>query len=172
MKPSPEYELKVPRLADALRIGIAQELVLRADYDGITDPQFWQVFAEGNLIDQWREFLDEDAVGNRCVYAINGVSVVGAAALTPSGPVRTPFERSARDRELACLFVSPPWRRQGVGSALLRFLLSPADPVQVWVEQGNEVTRKFLRRHGFIPDGAIDEAGMTLGGLAQIRFVR
>lgn len=75
---------------------------------------------------------------------------VGTGRLLPSG-------------QIGRMAVLPSWRRQGVGSLILKALLQIADDqghLHPWLKAQTSAIG-FYRRHGFVPVGEIfDEAGI------------
>ena len=117
----------------------------------------WQVFVEEQRVPADLEWDEEDG-RSRHILAV-------AADGTPVGTGRL-----LRDGHIGRMAVLAAWRRQGVGSALMRHLLELA-----WQSGHERVVLHaqthavgFYRKHGFVPEGeefmeaGIPHVAMTL----------
>lgn len=98
-----------------------------------------------------------------------GMIVTGGVTVAEAdGSVLGFLGRSAS--EVAALFVDPPLRGRGIGSALLKDAQQRCTSLSLWTFQANTDAQKFYIRHGFA------EARRTNGqgnqeGLPDIEFI-
>ncbi|MGY1723338.1 N-acetyltransferase family protein [Blastococcus sp. SYSU DS0533] len=100
---------------------------------------------------------------NRVAVASRSDDMFGIAM---SGP---PLDAGATwRRQLYVLYVRAADHGTGAGSALLRAVVDPEEPVALWVADPNPRAQAFYRKHGFAADGT----AQVEGGVREIRMVR
>jgi GNAT superfamily N-acetyltransferase len=106
---------------------------------------------------------DERYRGNRSAVAERDGGLIGIAM---SGP---PLDVAAGwQRQLYVLYVYAADHGTGVGPALLRAVIDPAESAALWVADPNPRAQAFYRRHGFVADGT----ALVEDGVREIRMVR
>ncbi|MEU8072090.1 GNAT family N-acetyltransferase [Micromonospora sp. NPDC049151] len=106
---------------------------------------------------------DERYRENRAAVAERAGELVGIAMAGP------PLDaQAAWARQLYVLYVHATDHGTGVGPALLRAVLDPAEPAALWVADPNPRAQAFYRRHGFVADGTTQ----VQDGVREIRMVR
>lgn len=96
-----------------------------------------------------RSSLTSAIATRNCIKATRNGEVVGFMVLD-----RTFFGHLF----ISFLNVHPGHRREGVGSALLRYAesIAPTDRIYTSTNQSNTDMQKFCEKHGFIPSGSIE----------------
>ena len=111
----------------------------------------------------WKAALvDERYRENRVAVAERDGRLVGIAM---SGP---PLAAGAWARQLYVLYVRAAEHGLGAGPTLLAAVVDPDEPATLWVADPNPRAQAFYRKHGFVPDGAVQ----VEGGVGEIRMVR
>lgn len=163
--------LRPARPEDAAGIEELRQLAWRTAYRQLIPGSFLDAMAVD--VERRRELLTRMTPDLTTLVADSAGAVVGWAV---AGPSRDADLDPASTGEVYACYVAPTWWRHGVGSRLLRRLLSGllatgrAD-VRLWVLAGNEAARQFYARHGFAPDGASQV--LHLGGpVTEVRCRR
>jgi ribosomal-protein-alanine acetyltransferase len=97
----------------------------------------------------------------RSIFAPNSPVRIGLVAVEPGEERMRGFlfaRVSARDCELENLAVAAPYRRRGIGSALLKSFLGEAralrlERIMLEVRESNQEARALYEKHGFSIDG-------------------
>ena len=116
---------------------------------------------------------------HRLLVALDGDTVVGAVALTPSddpdvGPLDEPTTDGPVD-ELVLLVVDPAYRRRGHGSRLMTAAadLATTDGTEAlvsWLPASDDEARSFLTGAGWAPDGAHRTVEVADRTVRELRF--
>lgn len=161
--------------ADASAVAAIQSECWSHDFD-------WpaEVFAEFGHHDpemQWaRAVIAPPGPGHRLVVATQNSTVVGFAALAPSGDA----DAQPRDIEIVAWEVRPGFRRHGHGSRLLAAVADHArsvgaDTLTIWISAADDPRRHVLHEAGFEADGAHRTLQLDTGDsdvtVRQIRLV-
>jgi GNAT superfamily N-acetyltransferase len=116
----------------------------------------------------WSEL--QNAPSNFHIFAAeNDGSIAGIACIAYVGPDGSPYPKDTA--EIHRLYVDPPFKRNGIGGALLEYCLHHLrdlgrDRVVLWVFEENEPARHFYEKHGLQLDGNTK----TLYGQKQLRY--
>jgi len=137
----------------------------------------WQLVYRGLLPDEildqpdfiehntrvWTKALTNQAANQVIATALLNGRIIGVAS---SGP---PLDDDATwGRQLYTMYVAAEVYGQGVGKALLDFVLSPKESAALFVAEANQRAISFYRKHGFEPDGV----AQNYKGIKAIRMVR
>lgn len=107
--------------------------------------------------------VDERYRANRVAVAERDGAVIGVAmAGSPDPP------GSGWSVQLYVLYVLAADHGSGVGTALLDAVVRPHESVALWVADPNPRAQAFYRKHGFVPDGAMQ----VEDGVREIRMLR
>ena len=90
-------------------------------------------------------------------------AVIGVAM---AGPPESP--EPGWGLHLYVLYVRAADHGSGAGAALLDAVVGPHESAALWVADPNPRAQAFYRKHGFVPDGAVQVAD----GVREIRMVR
>jgi GNAT superfamily N-acetyltransferase len=107
--------------------------------------------------------VDERYRANRIAVAERDGAVIGVAM---AGPPESP-EPGWRVH-LYVLYVFAAHHGTGAGAALLEAVVYPGESAALWVADPNPRAQAFYRKHGFVPDGAVQ----VDDGVRAIRMVR
>jgi len=116
----------------------------------------------------WREtfwaavFNDPQYAQNMTAVAVHDGTLIGVAM---SGP---PLDGDDGPRQLYILYTYAAFHGSGAGAALLDAVIDPSRPAVLWVADPNPRAQAFYRKHGFIPDGAVQVENDVL----EIRMIR
>jgi len=111
----------------------------------------------------WTKALTTPSAELKIAAALQDDQIIGVAS---SGPPRD--DDATWDRQLYTMYVDAQYYGQGVGEALLDFVLKPDESAALFVAEANPRAVAFYRKHGFIPDGRIQD----YKGIKSIRMVR
>jgi ribosomal protein S18 acetylase RimI-like enzyme len=188
--------IRAGSVADAAQIAAVQREGWFAAYEGIipaeiidrvTTPDDGARVRQSFRIRPWQRMLV--AVGAEQGHlgtagAAVGPGVVGYASFGPetdvlNAPWPHPLSTDGEDgrvAELYALYVRPAWWSTGTGRALMDRVLARSSgagyrSITLWVLRDNQRARRFYKRAGFAPDGAINVLS-RLGGVIEVRYRR
>ena len=124
-----------------------------ATFGHLYQPSDLDVFLENHTPDAWERELADPAFAVR-VAELDG-RMVGYAKL---GPPHLPFEPRGEAAELRQLYVLEEMKGQGVGHALIEWVIDRArdrraDHLYLSVFTDNQRARRFYEKYGFEPEG-------------------
>jgi GNAT superfamily N-acetyltransferase len=124
-----------------------------ATFGHLYQPSDLDVFLENHTPDAWERELADPAFAVR-VAELDG-RMVGYAKL---GPPHLPFEPRGEAAELRQLYVLEEMKGQGVGHALIEWVIDRArdrraDHLYLSVFTDNHRARRFYEKYGFEPEG-------------------
>lgn len=127
-----------------------------------------RVLDDPGLVDARERFwtaalVDERYRANRIAVAERDGVVIGVAM---AGPPESP--EPGWSLHLYVLYVLAADHGSGVGAALLDAVVGPLESAALWVADPNPRAQAFYRKHGFVPDGAVQ----VDNGVREIRMVR
>lgn len=98
----------------------------------------------------WVAALTDPRYGqNIAAVAVHDGTLIGVAMSGPS------LDDTDGPRQLYILYTYAAVHGSGAGAALLDAVLDPTMPAMLWVADPNPRAQAFYRRHGFVPDGAV-----------------
>ncbi len=142
--------------ADAEAMGACQARSWRLAYADLLPDEALAALTGPGLAPFWQAAISAPpSPRHRVLVACSGSTVVGFAALAPSGD----GDADARHGELAALVVDPMHQRAGHGSRLLAAAADTLrqnafDAVRVWIPEPDTALAAFLVSAGLAPDGA------------------
>ena len=163
-----DFEVVVPRLADAEELASVHVQAWREAYVGLLPERFYDDAARERRRVMWSGLLAGADVGERIRVARREGRIVGFVARGPAADHQG--HRPQRDEQLYALYVLSSCYGHGVGQALLDEALSDR-PAQLWVAKDNARARRFYEKNGFAADGT-EQVDPDLDGLVEIRMVR
>jgi len=116
----------------------------------------------------WREtfwvaaLTDPQYAQNIAAVAVHNGTLIGVAMSGPS------LDGDRGLRQLYILYTYAAFHGSGAGAALLDAVIDPTGPAVLWVADPNPRAQAFYRKHGFVPDGAVQ----VEDDVREIRMIR
>jgi ribosomal protein S18 acetylase RimI-like enzyme len=165
---STDFEVAVPRLADAEELARVHVQAWREAYAELLPQHFYDDAARESRQAMWSGLLLREDAGERFRVARREGRIVGLVAYGPAADHQG--HPPERDEQLYALYVLSSCYGHGVGQALLDQALGER-PAQLWVAKDNARARRFYEKNGFTADGT-EHVDQDLDGLVEIRMVR
>ena len=145
---------------DADSLGRVHAACWHESYDHILSKAALSQLHPERLAQMWRRFSVQGPGYRHVVAELDG-EIVGFVGV---GPGREQGHETST--ELYFLYVSPYYRRQGVGSALM----ATADADYMWIWEGLKKTRKYYEKRQYKPDIVRATRGMGTRSRASKMF--
>src|SRR5690606_10291226 len=146
--------------ADASAIAAVHIASWRGAYAGIVPDEYLASLDHDQREKHWVQSLSTP--GARTWLADADGRTIGFATLGPSRDE----DAEPGDLEIYAIYLDPESWGRGVARDLLRTMLgevSPGPPVTLIVHDVAACSRRFYRRHGFVPDGVEDRKSVVQG---------
>jgi ribosomal protein S18 acetylase RimI-like enzyme len=159
-----DFTVRLAQPADALNMAKVIVDTWRETYRGVMSDA---VLDDPGLL-AWREtfwaaaLTDPQYAHNIAAVAVYDGTVIGVAM---SGP---PLDGDGGPQQLYILYTYAAFHGSGAGAALLDLVIDPTLPAVLWVADSNSRAQAFYRKHGFVPDGAVQ----VEHEVREIRMVR
>lgn len=164
--------VRVPEEGEGRLIAQVQNTAWSQAYGDLLPGRFYDDAALAARTQMWEQVLSGQGGRRHVRVALIRGRLVGFAS---TGPIRDDDVSrlgGKRSEQLHTLYVLAEHHGRGVGDALLEAVLEGA-PSCLWVLEENLRARRFYARHGFVPDGAVEDlADEELRGITEIRMIR
>ena len=166
-------KIRTATLQDACDMAKIHVQAWRSGYEGIMSAEYLRSQSVETRTEEWSEALSTSSPGINLVIELEE-AIVGFCVYGPARDSDLSHENSG---ELVALNISPNYWSMGLGSELIKHVISDSDKrmwqsLYLWVLEGNSRARRLYEYMGFENTGtAKTDVSITGNELRDIRYV-